>query len=263
MTYSNRPQQSGFTLIELSIVIVIIGMLVGGVLMGKNLIRNADLQTIITDAAKYKSSAKQFKDKYMAIPGDFSEATSIWGKDNAACAADTGSATTPGTCNGNGNGVLDIAASAGATSEQVQFWKQLQLEGLVKGNFSGLTGGSGVYHNIPGVNSPAGKLSSSGWTAYFIINTVWGNVEWFTADHGNVLTFGKAVAGSINYGAALKPEEAWGIDTKIDDGKPGLGEVMSLWNAGCTLAGASTDTSFDYNLTNSTEVCRLEFPKAF
>ena len=72
--------------------------LVGGVLMGRNLIRNADLQAVVTDATRYRSAASQFQDKYLALPGDFNGATAMWGAADATLAtcvvtASTGTAT--------------------------------------------------------------------------------------------------------------------------------------------------------------------------
>lgn len=263
-TISNSREQAAFTLVEMAIVIVIIGLLVGGVLMGKNLIRNADLQTIITDASKYKSAAKQFSDKYLALPGDFSEATGQWGKDNTNCAGHTGTAATPGTCNGNGNGFLNAAAAASQTGEQFQFWKQLQLEGLIDGVYSGLAGSGGTAHSVPGTNCPKGKIDNTGWSAYFWTTGVWGNAAWFDAQHGNMLVFGEYTTTSITTGTILTPKEAWNIDSKIDDGKPGTGDVMTPWNASCTTATAQTDNlTATYNLSYTSEACRMEFPRAF
>lgn len=267
MSHPSITRQSGFTLIELSIVIVIIGMLVGGVLMGQNLIRNADLQTVVTDAAKYKSAAKQFSDKYLALPGDFAEATGVWGKDNAACTADTGTAAVPGTCNGNGNGMMDASAGASATGEIFQFWKQLQLEGSAKGSFSGLSGSGGATHAIAGQNVPAGKVSNSGWSNASSFNYV-GDVAAYALDYGNQLIFGAQVAGALTLNPILTPEEAWSIDTKIDDGKPASGSIIArYWNNACAVADDGTPANNDlvasYNLSDKTVRCALHFIKAF
>ena len=86
---------------------MILGLLVGGVLAGKSLIRAAELRSIITDYNKYQSAVLAFRDKYFALPGDMTNATLFWGKNNAACPGATGTAATPGTCNGDGSGQIE------------------------------------------------------------------------------------------------------------------------------------------------------------
>ena len=94
---------SGFSLVELSIVLVILGLLVGGVLTGQSLIRAAELRSVTTEYGKYSTAIRAFKDKYFALPGDMTNAIAFWGP--APDCADT--ATTAGTgtqtCNGDGN----------------------------------------------------------------------------------------------------------------------------------------------------------------
>jgi prepilin-type N-terminal cleavage/methylation domain-containing protein len=67
--------QSGFTLLELSIVLVIIGLIVGGVMVGQTLIRQAGMQSILKEKAQYFTAVQTFKMKYSGLPGDFVRAT--------------------------------------------------------------------------------------------------------------------------------------------------------------------------------------------
>ena len=69
------PHNSGFTLIELSIVLVIIGLIVGGVLVGQNLIAAATVRAQITQIEKYNQAVNTFYGKYQALPGDMNVAT--------------------------------------------------------------------------------------------------------------------------------------------------------------------------------------------
>ena len=70
---------SAFTLVELSIVLVIIGLLVGGVLSGKSLIRASELRAVASEFSYYKIAIGNFKDKYSALPGDMRNAVTYWG----------------------------------------------------------------------------------------------------------------------------------------------------------------------------------------
>ena len=62
--------QPGFSLVELSIVLVILGLLTGGILAGQSLIRAAELRSISTDYSRYIAAVQAFRDKYFALPGD-------------------------------------------------------------------------------------------------------------------------------------------------------------------------------------------------
>ena len=82
--------RSGFSLVELSIVLVILGLLTGGILAGQSLIRAAELRSVATESQRYMAALNSFRDKYFALPGDMANATAFWGAQNA----------TPATCHG-------------------------------------------------------------------------------------------------------------------------------------------------------------------
>jgi prepilin-type N-terminal cleavage/methylation domain-containing protein len=69
----------GFTLVELSIVLVILGLLAGGVLAGQGLIRAAELRSITTDQQRFLIAIRAFRDQYRSLPGDMPNATLVWG----------------------------------------------------------------------------------------------------------------------------------------------------------------------------------------
>lgn len=247
MLHPTHNHRAGFSLVELAIVMVILGLLVGGIMAGQSLIRGSELQTIITDAQKYKSAAAAFKEKYMAIPGDFNDANATFGG-----------------VNGNGDGDIDLGAGANVTGELFEFWRHLQLDGQIQGRFSGLAGGS-VWTVERGVNAPAGKMTNTAWAVYTNTHFV-GDAAVYALDYGNYFIFGALTA---NWSAALTPEEAWNIDTKIDDGKPGTGNVIARFWDTCTDAashGGVTPAHRDnanYLLSDNTVQCALHFPKAF
>ena len=97
--------EAGFTLIELSIVLVIIGLIVGGVLVGQDLIRAAEIRATITQVEKFNTAVNTFRDKYGAIPGDM----------NNGVAQTFGFTSRSGLAGqGDGNGLLD--GEAGETA---------------------------------------------------------------------------------------------------------------------------------------------------
>jgi prepilin-type N-terminal cleavage/methylation domain-containing protein len=82
--------KSAFSLVELSIVLVILGLLVGGVLAGQSLIRAAQLRAVTAQVGQYAAASKTFRDKYFALPGDLPNATSFWPVNPSGCPAGGG-----------------------------------------------------------------------------------------------------------------------------------------------------------------------------
>src|ERR1700733_13388871 len=95
-------RESGFTLIELSVVLVIIGLIVGGILVGQDLIKAAETRAQITQIEKYNQAVNTFRSKFGAIPGDMAVST-----------ANQFGFTVGGGCDGSaagkrdGNGLID------------------------------------------------------------------------------------------------------------------------------------------------------------
>ena len=252
-----------FSLVELSIVLVILGLLTGGILGGQSLIRAAELRAVSTEFQRYSAAAYSFRDKYFAVPGDMTNATSFWGKDATNCNSQPGNAGTPGTCNGNGDGAVDFATAANATSEIFQFWKHLALAGLIEGTYNGLSGSAGLYAIDVGVNVPRSRLQNAAWYASTNRNYP-GDANSFRYDLDNYFIIELAPSG----GPILRPEEAWGIDTKVDDGRPASGKVVArYWNNLCTApnTGVASNTNLDasYRLSDTALRCSLYFTRTF
>lgn len=236
----------GFSLVELSIVLVIIGLLVGGVMAGASLIRNSEVKTVITEYNEYKQAAITFRSKYAALPGDLADATSYWAS----------------ASNGDGDGIIDWASAPNTTGEFAQFWSQLALAGIVEGQFSGLAGSGGAAHIVIGTNAPKSALTNAGWGAW-TLGIYAGDASSFAYDYGNVLTLGGTSSNAWNFIPVLKSEEAWNIDTKLDDGMPGAGKIIVYNTTACATATNSTDYAANYRLDNSSVVCGFYFTNAF
>ena len=100
--------RQGFSLVELSIVLVILGLLTGGILAGQSLIRASQLRAVTTEHDRYVAAVQTFRDKYFALPGDMTNATKFWGAADGGdgIGFDCRGAETADirTCNGNGDG---------------------------------------------------------------------------------------------------------------------------------------------------------------
>jgi len=254
---------SGFSLIEMSIVLVIIGTITGGILLGKSMLTTSRVQTVMTDANNYITAVGNFKQQYQALPGDIATATSLWGADSVSCP--TGGGAT-GTCNGNGDGQIGGVSGSGHEYEVFRFWQQLNLAGLINQKNSGVPGSASTLQAVIGTNVPAGSVEGSGWSVFWAGGGATSNsvdsTDFFPGYWGNVLEFGTVYSTALTSGPVLTAEQAAGIDSKIDDGAPGTGKVRSAVNGSnfapscATTAVASTAT---YNVSNSNKVCSLFF----
>ena len=134
-------RNTGFSLLELSIVLVIIGLIAGGIVAGSAMIRAAELRAVITEVNKFQTSVHTFKDKYLGIPADLKNATSFWGAAHATpatCLSTVGTGTE--TCNGNGDGRVDRGLVLSNYSESFMFWQHLANAELIEGTYSGIAG---------------------------------------------------------------------------------------------------------------------------
>src|SRR5438046_1016814 len=113
-----RTQQSGFTLVEIAIVLVIIGLLLGGILKGQELINSAKVKNLANDFRVIPTYIYAYQDKFRALPGDDPQVANHVSTSTAA--------TTP--AGKQGNGVIDGAwNSATNTDESRLFWQHVRL----------------------------------------------------------------------------------------------------------------------------------------
>lgn len=259
--HAATARQTGFSLVELSIVLVILGLLVGGILGGQSLIHAAELRSVIKEHEQYQTAIMSFRGKYLAFPGDMANATSFWGRaDNGSfsgqCASpSTNTGTGTQTCNGNGDGVINTFA------ETVRFWQHLANAGLISGTYTGVAGSGGPGHSEIGVNVPESKMGNGiGWAARETIGSATGGGSlWDEYPARDLLRVGAETSSSILSGNVFTPADAWNIDTKLDDGKPASGTIWTRGWQNCTTAANSGEFDADYNLSNESVSCSLFF----
>lgn len=244
-------QQHGFSLLELSIVLVIIGLIAGGIVAGSSMIRAAELRKVTVQLSQIKVAVHTFRDKYFALPGDMKNATAFWGTSADCFAAAVGTTT----CDGDGSGKLAYVALADTSNAEYEpwhFWKQLSNAGLITGVYSGFSDnslcGASNYCIDSGVNAMEGPFNSSGWMAFSLTTSA--DLNWqgkaSNRERNIISLVNPANSGNnIWIGASLSAQEAWNVDTKNDDGKPYTGKMVDSSGIGTayTLNCASVNSN--------------------
>lgn len=225
-----KPLNYGFTLVELSIVLVLISLLVAAVMSGQKLVQHSKLQNLIKEIREFDSGISGFKDKFHYYPGDFPEADIYW------------PLASPDAVNGNKNWQIE-------TGEDLQFWKQLALAGFISGSYTGTTSGTHVI----GTNAPKSIIQGGGYQVLYASS--------YYNTTGNTLMFGSMInntAGNID-GKILSPQDAYTIDIKIDDGLAAGGNLYTAQGNGVStcVSAAYNDTTATYILSDTTISCRM------
>jgi prepilin-type N-terminal cleavage/methylation domain-containing protein len=221
-----RQQQKGFTLIEIAIVLVIIGLLLGGVLKGQELITGARVRNLIAQQDGIKAAYFGFLDRYRALPGDYQQATVNIPNVGAACTAG----------NGNGNGQIQGGA---ATPENILAWEHLSRAGFINGTYTCAPLAAGNAQTSP--SNPYGGIVDLQFDATF--QTV------VPAGQRHNLKTGQSVPSDI----------LAEVDRKVDDGNPAQGTFRAAWQAPaaavpatCVAAGLWVAATPDPNCNGTT-----------
>lgn len=243
---TSKHTEQGFTLVELAIVLVIIGLIIGGVLVGQDMIKSAEIRATVGQWESYTAASNTFRDKYRYYPGDI----------NANIAADIGLLTRTGAVgHGDGNGLLEGCSTGAivAGCENVLFWRDLNTMSLVDGWFQAATDALGIAAAAitaedVALSFPEVKLGRGNfWAVFAAQGKNWYQITGITAISN---------AGVFTLTNALTPFEAFNIDRKMDDGRPLVGSARAMEGTAAlntlAVAGAATCVFTGGNAYNQT-----------
>jgi prepilin-type N-terminal cleavage/methylation domain-containing protein len=229
-----KTAQKGFTLVEIAIVLVIIGLLLGGILKGQEMIVQARIKNVIADFSGVSAAYHGYLDRYRAIPGDDPNA----GPAPAGRWANGRSGNNSGTIEGPYNeatcaGIAHTPAPAAGTAESCLFWHHLRIAGFVAG-----TGGGQPRNALQGM-----------------IGVQTGNAAAGVALGG--------FSGHVICSANLPDKIAMAVDTQMDEGTIGAGSVRGQIHGGANPVGpnpainsAADAAAYQENGTNVYTICR-------
>ena len=215
-----KSGQSGFTLVEIAIVLVIIGLLLGGIIKGQEMITQAKIKNIINDFNGITAAIASYQDRYRALPGDDRTAGTRWA----------------GSTSGNGDGQFNLAAAAGvtpelynntagaATAEVSLFWEHMRLSGFVPGATAG------AVSRTPPNNAASGLIG--------------------------VQTTGMGFTSNIVCSSNLPDKIAIAVDTQMDDQSSAGGQVRGMIQAGPNPVVAAATSSYWETGTNQYLICK-------
>jgi prepilin-type N-terminal cleavage/methylation domain-containing protein len=229
----------GFTLIELSIVLVIVGLIVGGILVGQDLIRAAAVRSQISQIEKYQQAVNTFRGKYGYLPGDIPDPdASRFGFQQRGTVAGQG----------DGNGVIEDSANGAAgdnwglnvfQGEQAMFWVDLSQQKLIDGSFNTATPSTipstqitstAIDNYLPQTKISGGHVYvwSGGWQGL----AAFGSGNGASGDGNNYFAISNVTGGNPGQIDSevtfLTVAQAYAIDKKMDDGLPQSGSVMAI-----------------------------------
>lgn len=264
-----KQHPNGFTLVELSIVIVVIGLLVGGVLAGQSLIRNTTLNRIARDLEQFETATSQFNQQYNGLPGDLLTATKYWGSaggtgDDSTCQSTV--TNDARTCNGNGDKAIGfpIGTNYYMRNEQFRAWQQLSNAGLIAGKFTGVSSNTSNFNGVDMTKnaSPFRGDSKLGYVIAYLQGAGAFDANYYFGGGGNMILFGSFPYNSwiLSPAPSMSPEEMYLLDAKRDDGNPTKGKIRatkSPYSPGCTTSDTS---SAQYATTSgSTQTCFVQY----
>jgi prepilin-type N-terminal cleavage/methylation domain-containing protein len=232
--------QTGFSLLELSITLVIIGLVLAAIASGAHLMQAAQINKVTSELSGYKQAVENFQLKYHNLPGDQPNASNFW----------------PSAVNGNGDGQI-----SGHLTERLQAWSHLAKSHMIAGNFTGLPASSPLYQES--INVPGSTIKG----AYYILgyDQVYPTSTGRSGNNIQLVTTVNTTEGDRPEGGALPASDARIIDKKLDETPgPAAGTLYVLRSSihksladSCVTGDYTATEEVDFITDDNTASCRL------
>lgn len=253
---NNVISRRGFTLLELSIILVVIGLIIGSIMAGKTLIQAAQVRATIAQLQQYDNAAGSFIAKYDCLPGDCAKATTFW-TPKANCASGNGVLVTSYVgCDGNGDG--KIATDA----EKVRFWQHLSNARMIDEYMyaSALDRGDSNTRADDDTTYPLAKMGMARFTVEYGPNRPDAPITLLS--HIFILG-GYPSEDYANLASVVTGAQAFGIDKKLDDGKPDTGNIFRYTGYNGDDTECATNDSPRLYAINGTSKCSVVIGASF
>jgi len=194
--------QRGFTLVELSVVLLIVALLTAGVIAGRSILRESELKAMLTQVNNLKAATHEFALLYHRLPGDMERATDYW----------------PDSANGNHDGRIESEPS----DEAFLALQHLALAHVISKTYTG------IWNNGFSIGINVLSLSGGGDGMYLHCCDEDDVLRPQVRKH-HITIFSVSDVSGVVRGASITPTEAFNMDTKLDDGLPDTGLI---WGSG-------------------------------
>ena len=246
---TKRQAEQGFTLVELAIVMIIIGLLIGGILKGQELIANARVTSQVAQVKGVDAAMTTFRDQYNALPGDIVNPNNRLPNCTAAICTTTGNGDTR-VQDANANNPGGVSAD----SEGGRAFVHLAAAGVLGGVNPGATAYNATA--VPDAQIGSGKLTF-GYSSGGAAANMTGLISTVGISAGHYLVMKSAFNQTADNNLPLLPKTAANIDRKLDDGNPNTGSVVAIGTAGAAACAAAGTAAGIYNENLTTAVCSL------
>lgn len=270
-----HQKASGFSLIELSIVLMIIGLVAGSILVSRSLVRAGEIRQLHGQYTQFGNAMLAFRMKYGCMAGDCDHATDFFAPDPLGCPPPNGALPSDATCNGDGDGELTTH------DEGLEAWRQLANAGFIEGRYSGArvyvdaSFGLRAGQNCPRILSDAHCWTWWGTQLVTITilpsTSVRTQLTMFPTNPTVTITFDSpfissayAMGNLIPRGShVLTPAEAMGYDQKYDDAWPASGHIQALSALILNACTTTQDAAAQYDVTLEERTCSLIYELGF
>lgn len=229
-TTHHRPER-GFTLLELSVILLIMALLAVGISLGKDVLDSSKNRSLIQEVQEFRTSILTFRTRFQAFPGDMSDATTYLS----------------GVANGDGDELIEWNTGSGTPHEGPQAFLHLQTADLLSSDIT-LSGQGGTA--VINTNIPPSVITGAGYSVNYF-TSILSNAE----NTGHYLLLGGESTTGFNLTPVLGTEDAHTIDNKMDDNRPKTGRVLAQ------DPGNSTCTANTYDISNSVPACYVLYFK--